>query len=57
MRSSWVSQVGPKSNSEYPEKGRGEDAEGRHSCEDGSMEWNDAATSKGTPGATRNWKR
>ena len=57
MRSSWVSQVGPKSNSEYPEKGRGEDAEGRHSCEDGSMEWNDAATSQGTPGATRNWRR
>lgn len=44
MRSSWVSQVDPESNSKYHEKGRGEDAEGRHSREDGSMGWNDAAT-------------
>ena len=57
MRSSWVSQLDLKSNSKYPEKGSREDAEERHSCEDGSMGWNDAATSQGTPGATRNWKR
>ena len=57
MRSSWVSQLDLKSNSKYPEKGSGEDAEGRHSCEEGNMGWNDAATSRGTPGATRNWKR
>ena len=57
MRSSWVSQVDPKSNSKYPRKRRGEDAEGRCSCEDGSTGWNDAATSQESPEAIRDWKR
>ena len=33
------------------------DPEGKRPCEDGDKDLNDAATSRGTPGATRSWKR
>lgn len=33
------------------------DTQGRKPCEDGARDWSQAATSQGTPGAIRSWKK
>ncbi|CAD7683497.1 unnamed protein product [Nyctereutes procyonoides] len=35
----------------------GDRLRGKSTCDHGSRDWSNAATSQGIPGATRNWKR
>lgn len=46
-RSPWVIQVGPKSMTRILIRDRREDRQRRMPCDDGSMDWNEAATTKG----------
>ena len=61
-----VGQVGPQCNDKcsYKRKMEGdltsteeETEKERRSCEDRGRNWSDAATSQGTPGTTRGWRR
>ena len=52
IRSSWITQGGPKCKDTYAYKRQRQDTGGGH-VEDGGRYWTEAITSQGTPTATR----
>ena len=59
MISSWIIQMGPKSNDKCPQKRqkRRTDRKRRRLCENRGRVWSYAEVSQGRPGAIRSWQR